>query len=329
MANAAKSKKRPCEFASPDALAAALETAHYFPSAPLATSAYLACAMGRPLLVEGPAGTGKTALASALAAATGRPLIRLSCYEGIDESRALYEWEYAKQLLYTQILRDRIDAFLSTSDDDNAELSLEDALVRLDQKRTLFFSERFLLARPLLQALTSDDPVVLLIDEVDKSDPEFEAFLLELLADFTVTIPELGPIRAQHTPHVVLTSNRSRELSDPLRRRCLHLTLGFPGAERELEILRAQVPSLDANLAAGLTAAAQHMRTLDLRKVPSISEVIDWARALVLLGHGTLSEAALAQTLSTLTKHAADAERLRDHAKAIVQAAEIGQAEHG
>lgn len=326
MANAAKSKKRPSEFASPAALATALENANYFPSPQLATSTYLACAMARPLLVEGPAGTGKTALASALAAATGRPLIRLSCYEGIDESRALYEWEYAKQLLYTQILRDRIDAFLSESDDDTPELSLEDALDRLDQKRTLFFSERFLLARPLLQALTADEPVVLLIDEVDKSDPEFEAFLLELLADFTVTIPELGPIRAKHTPHVVLTSNRSRELSDPLRRRCLHLTLDFPSAEREVEILQAQVQDIDAKLARTLTAAAQHMRTLDLRKVPSISEVIDWARALVLLGHDTLSEAALTETLSTLTKHAADAERLRSRTKDIVQAAQIGQA---
>ncbi|MCB1921989.1 MAG: MoxR family ATPase, partial [Candidatus Competibacteraceae bacterium] len=213
----------------------------------------------------------------AWAASLGMPLIRLQCYEGLDESKALYEWEYAKQMLYTQLLRDTLRNVL---DDVN---SLAEAASRLAQEEDVFFSENFLLPRPLLTALMSDEPVVLLIDEIDRSDVEFEAFLLEVLSDFQVTVPELGTINARHQPMVLLTSNNTRELSEALKRRCLYLHVGYPTSQAELDIVRLKVPDLSADLAKQAVAVVQQLRNMDLRKVPSISETLDWARALVTL----------------------------------------------
>jgi MoxR-like ATPase len=289
-------------FASVDDTKRRLAAAGYLPDARISTAALLCARLDKPLLVEGPAGVGKTALALGMAEAQGRELIRLQCYEGLDESRALYEWEYGKQLLYTQVLRDKISEVIGAAG------SIDDAVAALDANKSAFFSEHFLLPRPLLQAIRADAPVVLLIDEVDKSDPEFEAFLLEVLSDFQVTIPELGTLRARHRPQVVLTSNNTRELSDALKRRCLHLTIPMPDAERELGILRAHVPDLDDKLARAVVGAVHHLRGLDLRKVPSISEVIDWARALKLLGRSAVDPAVLDETLGVLLKHADDVE---------------------
>jgi MoxR-like ATPase len=267
----------------------------------IGTAALLGVQLEKPILVEGPAGVGKTELARAMAEAQGLKLVRLQCYEGIDESRALYEWEYAKQLLYTQLLRDHLEELIG------GKKKLDDAVDTLGKTDSIFFSERFLLPRPLLQAIRSDEPCLLLIDEIDKADPELEAMLLEVLSDFAVTIPEIGTLRAKHRPQVLLTSNNARELSDPLRRRCLHLTIGFPDKERELAIVRARIPGVDEALAKAVVGAVQKIRTLDLRKPPSISEVIDWTRALGLLGRGILDEKTLEETLGVLVKHKDDA----------------------
>ncbi len=280
----------------------------------ICTAAFLAARLERPLLVEGPAGVGKTELARALAEAQGRELIRLQCYEGIDESRALYDWEYGKQLLYTQLLKDHLVELVGAA-------SLDAAVDKLATTDTLFFSERFLVARPLLHAIRSPRPVLLLIDEIDKADPEMEALLLEVLADFAVTIPEIGTLRATTQPQVVLTSNNARDLSDPLRRRCLHLMIGFPERERELAIVRARVPGIDEALARAVVGAVHKLRALDLRKPPSISEVIDWARALGVLGRGVIDEGTLRQTLGVLIKHRDDLETAEKRAGDIVRAA--------
>src|SRR5512136_783870 len=261
-----------------------LEGQGYLPSREIATSVFLAERLEKPLLVEGPAGVGKTELAVALAAATGRRLLRLQCYEGLDEAKAVYEWEYGKQLLYTQMLKERIGDALAGA------RTLAEAASRLDAEGNVFFSERFLLPRPILQAVTSEVPALLLVDEVDKADPEFEAFLLEVLADAAVTVPELGTLRARHTPRVVLTSNATRELSDALRRRCLHLFIDVPTQERELAIVLARVPEASAELARQAVAAVAALRAMDLRKAPSVSETLDWVRSLVILGAGSLDE---------------------------------------
>ena len=286
--------------ASVDEAARLLEGAGYLPSREIATSVFLAERLEKPLLVEGPAGVGKTELALALATATGRKLLRLQCYEGLDEAKAVYEWEYGKQLLYTQMLKERIGDTLAGA------RSLSEAADRLDAEGNVFFSERFLLPRPVLQAVMSDVPALLLVDEVDKADPEFEAFLLEVLADQAVTVPELGTIRARHPPRLVLTSNATRELSDALRRRCLHLFIDFPSQERELAIVRSRIPGVPEELARQSVAAVAALRAMDLKKAPSISETLDWIRSLVLLQAHVLDGRVVSETLNVLLKHEAD-----------------------
>ena len=292
-------------FKSPDKLKAALGEQAYIASDEIATILYLSQQLGKPLLAEGPAGVGKTELAKALAGATGRELIRLQCYEGLDETKALYEWEYAKQLLYTQLLRDKLQETLS-----NAE-SLKVAADRLMAEEDIFFSMRFLLQRPLLKAILSAEPTVLLIDEIDRADAEFEAFLLEVLSDFQVSVPELGTLTAVHRPLVVLTSNNTRELSEALKRRCLYLFIDYPTIEQELSVVRLKVPELSPRLARQAVELVHKLRGFDLRKSPSISETLDWAKALVTLNSQNLDEETLKTTLSVLLKHEADLQRAR------------------
>ncbi len=285
----------------------------YLPSREIVTSVFLADRLEKPLLVEGPAGVGKTELARAWAAASGRELIRLQCYEGLDEARAIYEWEYSKQLLYTQLLRDRLGESVAGAG------SLAEAADRIAAEGNVFFSERFLLARPILQAVRSPRPVLLLVDEIDKADEEMEAFLLEILSDWAVTIPELGTLRAKVIPRVVLTSNATRELSDALRRRCLHLHIDFPAQERELAIVRGRAGQASEALARQVVSAVARLRTMDLRKAPSVAEAIDWARALVALGIESLDPRTLLETLNVVVKHEADAERVRSRAAEVLR----------
>ncbi len=277
-----------------------LARAGYLADSRLALTAWLALALDKPLMLEGPAGVGKTDLARALGEGLGRSLVRLQCYEGLDEGKALYEWDYAKQMLYTQLLRDAVARHTEGA------TSLGDAVDRIAGEGDAFFSPRFLIARPLLRALTSDEPVVLLIDEVDRADPEFEAFLLEILAERQVTVPELGTIRAKHPPLVLLTTNATRDMTDALRRRCLHAFVDYPPPSRELAILELRVPGISKALAADLARIAHAVRALDLRKAPSIAETIDWARALVLLGANALDPELARATLGALLKHEED-----------------------
>ena len=266
----------------------------------VATALHLAHGLGKPVMVEGPAGVGKTELAKAAARVFDLPLVRLQCYEGLDESKALYEWKYGKQLLYTQILKDRLGESLRRSE------TLGDALERLRGLGDLFFSEQFLEARPLLRALQQPNGAVLLIDEVDKADQEFEAFLLEVLSDYQVTIPELGTIAAQTPPLAVLTSNATRDLGDALKRRCLHVHLDYPAAELEGRIVDARVPGIGPRLRGQVVAFVQRVRALELKKPPSVSETLDWARALVLLGVNELEPALVHDTLNVLLKYELD-----------------------
>ena len=276
-------------FSSPSDVTARLAEAGYLADPATATTAFLAGALEKPLLVEGPAGVGKTELAKAVARATGADLVRLQCYEGLDEARALYEWNYKKQLLRIQASQGEDQTWSETHDD--------------------IFTDEFLLTRPLLTAIRREDPTVLLIDEVDKTDVEVEGLLLEVLSDFQVTIPELGTVVAVRRPFVVLTSNATRELSEAVKRRCLYLHLGYPDAEREREIVTSQVPDLEDKVAAQLVATVARLRELELKKAPSIAESVDWARTLIALEIQDLDDKAIADTLGVILKHASDQDR--------------------
>jgi MoxR-like ATPase len=276
-------------FRSPEHVVEALSTVGYLADEVAATTVFLADALGKPVLVEGPAGVGKTELAKAVAHAAGAELIRLQCYEGLDEARALYEWNYKKQLLRIQAAGEQ--PWDETQDD--------------------IFSEAFLLERPLLSAIRREGPTVLLIDEVDKTDVEVEGLLLEVLGDFQVTVPELGTIAAVQRPLVVLTSNAARELSEALKRRCLYLHLGYPSPQREREILLSHVPEIGERLAEQVVETVARLRQLELRKAPSIAESVDWARTLIALELDTLDEDAIMQTLGAVLKHRSDQERAR------------------
>ena len=273
----------------------------------LATVVFLATRLNKPVLVEGPAGVGKTELAKALAGAAGRELIRLQCYEGLDEAKALYEWEYGKQMLYTQVLREKIGEVLQPTKD------LREAVETLRGQEDVFFSENFLVERPILQAIQADQSAVLLIDEIDRADEEFEAFLLEFLSDYQVTIPEIGTVKAKQPPVVILTSNRTRELSEALKRRCLHLQLDYPNKEVELEIVRLKAPQISEELSEELVRTIQELRTLDLRKAPSIGETLDWAQSLVVLSAPRLSKELIEETISVIAKYDRDAEKILAH----------------
>lgn len=293
----------------------ALTSVGYASSQAIATAVFLAEGMGKALLIEGPAGVGKTELGRAMAQATGRALIRLQCYEGLDEARALYEWDYAKQLLYTQLLKERVGALIGEAG------TIEAALDRIGQSGAAFFNERFLLPRPVLQAVMSQTPALLLVDEIDKADPEFEAFLLEVFESWSVTLPELGTIAAREPPRAVLTSNNARELSDALRRRCLHLWLDFPDEAREVAIVRSRLPGISERLARRVVAAIHKLRSFDLKKPPSIGETLDWARALCLLGVEALDLDVIGQTLGVTLKHASDERIARERLFEVAEAA--------
>jgi MoxR-like ATPase len=299
--------------ATVDAIIDGLAKVGYIASRRIATALFMAGHLQKPVLVEGMAGVGKTELALSSAAMLGLPLIRMQCYEGLDESKALYEWKYGKQLLYTQMLKDRMGEALGDAG------SMEAAMDRLHGMADLFYSEPFLEPRPLLKALTQEGGAVLLIDEVDKSDEAFEAFLLEILSAYQVSIPELGVVKAATPPIVFLTSNNVRDLGDALKRRCLHLHIPLPEAELEERIVAARVPGVEARLTRQLVAFVQALRTLDLRKSPSISETVDWARVLLLLHADSLGVEMVRETLNVLLKFEQDVEAVEPQIAELIR----------
>ncbi len=300
------------KFNSVEDVQARLGEVNYIPSREIATVIFLADSTQKPVLIEGPAGVGKTELAKAIAKSQDRELIRMQCYEGLDEAKALYEWEYAKQLLYTQMVKEKINTVIEAS------ASLSEAVDKIAQQEDAFFSDRFIQPRPLLKAIMSEKPVVLLIDEVDKSDPEFEAFLLELLSDFQVTIPEIGTRKAKSIPFVILTSNNYRDMSDALKRRCIHLYINYPSHQREKEIVKLKLPGMNEALLESLVQTIGRIRSLDLKKRPCISETLDWARSLIALNASAITPEVLSDTLNVICKYRADTELVKKNMAKIV-----------
>lgn len=287
-----------------------LRSGGYIADEAIATAVFLALRMEKPILIEGPPGVGKTGLAKTLSAVMDFPLVRLQCYEGIDEGKALYDWEYGKQLLYTQMLRTQLDTHLSTAS------NLRDAVEQLASEESLFFSQNFLVQRPILRSFLSEKRSVLLIDEIDRSDDEFEALLLECLSDFQVSIPELGVIVAKQKPLAILTSNGTRMISDALRRRCLFLYIDYPELEREVQIVRARFPDVCDELAHQMVGFLRKARELNLRKPPSVSETLDWAEVLSILHVNRLTPAVVANTVGVISKHQADLQKVVELATA-------------
>lgn len=293
------------------------EDLHYICNTQIATAVFLAYHLGKPVLIEGPPGVGKTELAKTTAEMLDLTCIRLQCYEGLDEAKAIYEWKYGKQLLYTQVLKETLNEIL-----DGAK-GLTDSVKKLHEYGDIFFSEEFLEPRPLLKALKEEEGCVLLIDEVDKSDHEFESLLLEMLSDFQLSIPEIGTVKANphNQPLVFLTSNNTREISDALKRRCLHLYIPFPDAALEREIIQARVPEISAKLRNQLVAFIQELRDMDLKKVPAISETIDWARTLILLHSDILDSDLVHQTLNVILKFQEDIETVEAEIQSLTNRA--------
>ncbi len=291
---------------SPESIKAGFQSLGYICSDTVATTIFLARKLDKPVLVEGPPGVGKTELAKVSSSFFNLPLIRLQCYEGLDESKALYEWKYGKQLLYTQVLKETLGDLLKGAK------GLSESVARLHEFGDIFYSEDFLEPRPLLKALNAEKGAMLLIDEIDKADQEFESFLLEMLSDYQISIPEIGTVKAKSKPLVILTSNNARELSDAIKRRCLHLYVPYPNAELERKIVQVRVPAVDERLRVQLVDFIQALRELDLKKQPAISETIDWARTLVILHANALDEALIKSTLNVILKFEEDIESVQN-----------------